>query len=216
MTANCNGGPAFPIGSTPEEWGNGMTLRQYAAITLRVPQSGDGWLDDMITEARRQDLFSSVAAAPFAHPGRLGTVVEALEKAAEVVEAARSISRFNAALAARGEAPSCNWEYSEQSGCWKGDCGIAFTVEAGSPAENDMGYCPKCGRKLVEASTDQQIDDGWIKWGGGDCPEKPTKFVEVKLRDGRLKGAYSYLFAWKHFDNPSDIIAYRVVEGAGS
>lgn len=25
------GGPAFPIGATPEEWGNGMTLRDYFA-----------------------------------------------------------------------------------------------------------------------------------------------------------------------------------------
>ena len=76
-------------------------------------------------------------------------MVEALEKAAEVVEAARSISRFSAELAARGEAPSCNWTYSESTGHWQGDCGIAFAVEAGSPAENGMAYCPKCGRKLV-------------------------------------------------------------------
>lgn len=26
-----DGGPAFPIGSTPYEWGNGMTLRDYFA-----------------------------------------------------------------------------------------------------------------------------------------------------------------------------------------
>ncbi len=33
-----------------------MTLRQYAAIHLRVPNSGDDWLDEMITEARRLDF----------------------------------------------------------------------------------------------------------------------------------------------------------------
>jgi hypothetical protein len=26
-----DGGPAFPIGSTPEEWANGMALRDYFA-----------------------------------------------------------------------------------------------------------------------------------------------------------------------------------------
>ncbi len=31
MNTDNNGGPAFPIGSTPEEWGNGMTLRDYFA-----------------------------------------------------------------------------------------------------------------------------------------------------------------------------------------
>lgn len=32
-----------------------MSLRQYAAIHLRVPNSGDDWLDDMITKARMMD-----------------------------------------------------------------------------------------------------------------------------------------------------------------
>ena len=31
MSTKNDGGPAFPIGSTPEEWGNGMTLRDYFA-----------------------------------------------------------------------------------------------------------------------------------------------------------------------------------------
>lgn len=31
MSEKNDGGPAFPIGSTPEEWGNGMTLRDYFA-----------------------------------------------------------------------------------------------------------------------------------------------------------------------------------------
>lgn len=35
--------PAFP-----SEKNNGMTLKQYAAIHLKVPNSGTDWLDDMI------------------------------------------------------------------------------------------------------------------------------------------------------------------------
>jgi len=112
MSAANNGGSAFPIPLTDEQeqrWNqspelgsaNGMTLRQYAAIKLRVPQSGTDWLDEMIVESRRQDLFAAVSSAPFAHPGRLGTVVEALEKASDVVNATREISRFDAMLAAR-------------------------------------------------------------------------------------------------------------------
>lgn len=34
----------------------GMTLRQYAAIKLRIPVSGDEWLDEMIRESLRNDL----------------------------------------------------------------------------------------------------------------------------------------------------------------
>jgi hypothetical protein len=33
-----------------------MTLRQYAAIHLCVPDSGEGWLDDMIRKAQRDRL----------------------------------------------------------------------------------------------------------------------------------------------------------------
>ena len=40
MSTKNDGGPAFPIGSTPEEWGNGMTLRDYfAAKALPVCMS---------------------------------------------------------------------------------------------------------------------------------------------------------------------------------
>ena len=31
MSTKNDGGPAFPIGSTPGDWGNGMTLRDYFA-----------------------------------------------------------------------------------------------------------------------------------------------------------------------------------------
>lgn len=58
-----DGGPAFPLAdsnaeyeSTSREHCNGMTLRQYAAIKLKVPGSGTGWLDDMIRDSQRDDL----------------------------------------------------------------------------------------------------------------------------------------------------------------
>ena len=34
----------------------GMTLRQYAAIKLRVPDSGTDWLDEMIRKSVRDEL----------------------------------------------------------------------------------------------------------------------------------------------------------------
>ena len=65
-----SGGPAFPGFVRNEHdqiescWG-GMTLRQYAAIKLRVPNSGTDWLDEMIEEARR-DAFAAAALTGFA------------------------------------------------------------------------------------------------------------------------------------------------------
>lgn len=51
-----NSGPAFPMHSPESGTQNGMTLRQYAAIKLKVPESGTDWLDELITESLRDDL----------------------------------------------------------------------------------------------------------------------------------------------------------------
>lgn len=67
-----DGGPAFPTSIQWDEKGgvvfgneqaspnstshySGMTLRQYAAIKLRVPNSGTDWLDDMIRASLRDE-----------------------------------------------------------------------------------------------------------------------------------------------------------------
>lgn len=59
MTTQNNGGPAFPVNSDnyahPDS--AGMTLRQYAAIKLRIPDSGSDWLDAMI----KKSLWDSFA-----------------------------------------------------------------------------------------------------------------------------------------------------------
>lgn len=53
---NDDGGPAFPntVKVTDEAYAElrGMTLRQYAAIHLRVPDSGLPWLDEMISASK--------------------------------------------------------------------------------------------------------------------------------------------------------------------
>ena len=55
MSNTNTGGPAFPS-THPHAQEQGMTLRQYAAIKLKVPNSGTDWLDEMITESLRDDL----------------------------------------------------------------------------------------------------------------------------------------------------------------
>lgn len=61
MTDKSDSGPAFPF---EEEWrsSSGMSLRQYAAIKLRVPDSGLPWLDEMIEKSRRDDVIEKIAA----------------------------------------------------------------------------------------------------------------------------------------------------------
>ena len=57
------GGPAFP---RPQGGDVGMTLRQYAAIKLRVPNSGTDWLDEMIRQSLRDELEAKAMPACYA------------------------------------------------------------------------------------------------------------------------------------------------------
>lgn len=64
--------PAFPMGYHPE--GNsadhsGMTLRQYAAIKLAVPDSGLPWLDEMIVKSNRERLAAAALQGLIANGG---------------------------------------------------------------------------------------------------------------------------------------------------
>lgn len=45
------------MGGIPSSWTNhdGLIKREYAAIKLRVPDSGEKWLDEMIKKANRRD-----------------------------------------------------------------------------------------------------------------------------------------------------------------
>lgn len=57
MSTNEKNEPAFPVvGNEGEESPTGMTLRQYASIKLKVPDSGEDWLDTMILTALRNDF----------------------------------------------------------------------------------------------------------------------------------------------------------------
>jgi len=81
-----DGGPAFP--SNRDMRYGGMTLRQYAAIKLRVPNSGTDWLDEMIRTSLRDDLAAKTVQAYFTDPNA-GFDRESIEAG---VGAARRIS----------------------------------------------------------------------------------------------------------------------------
>lgn len=62
-----DGGPAFPVRDEDSAGGYwqhyGMTLKQYAAIRLRVPCSGVEWLDAAIMDSRKLDVSDNAEAA---------------------------------------------------------------------------------------------------------------------------------------------------------
>ena len=54
---------------------------------------------------------------------------------------------------------------------------------------------------------------GWIAWEGVGEPTIPGDcYVEYELRNGDAAKATASHLWWKHDDDPSDIIAYRIVK----
>lgn len=61
--------------------------------------------------------------------------------------------------------------------------------------------------------------EGWIEWSGVDCPVQEGALVDVRHRDGSefystKAGASVFAKNWKHLDDDTDIVAYRVVKAA--
>lgn len=55
--------------------------------------------------------------------------------------------------------------------------------------------------------------DGWIPWGGGECPVDGNEVVEVRLREyDETPIAGADCFGWSHDGGYDDIIAYRIVK----
>lgn len=56
-------------------------------------------------------------------------------------------------------------------------------------------------------------DDGWIEWGGGECPVADGVTIDIKFRNGNEYPATKRagVFRWTHDQSGTDIAAYRVV-----
>lgn len=55
-------------------------------------------------------------------------------------------------------------------------------------------------------------NDGWIEWGGGECPPVSTNtVVDVKFKNGNVQSGYpAGEYSWEHAWQNSNIIAYRL------
>lgn len=58
-------------------------------------------------------------------------------------------------LDAELETETCEW-YEDMDGIWRGSCGITWQMETGTPTENEMAYCPKCGHPLIAHYTETE------------------------------------------------------------
>ena len=63
---------------------------------------------------------------------------------------------------------NCNWRNNKGTGLWEchyggdytSDCGLEWNMSnKDSPSENEMHFCPKCGKKLVEVQPPSEVQD---------------------------------------------------------
>ena len=75
-----------------------------------------------------------------------------------MLEHARQLERENAEL--RKDAGECVWtvDYSYEGDTWDGCCGAKWTFTEGGPAENNLHFCPECGKKVfvIDAAKDSK------------------------------------------------------------
>jgi len=70
----------------------------------------------------------------------------------------------------------------------------------------------ECLQAVRDLNNTEEKDDGWIPWGGGECPVKDTMSIRVRFRNGCESGAGAAgCCAWNHVQDGSDIVAYKVV-----
>lgn len=78
--------------------------------------------------------------------------IKQITDGSQPIDAAGAAMVAESAIAAvkSGAVPSvCNWRESAPGG-WSSDCGQEFWLEDGTPSENSMQFCHKCGKPLAE------------------------------------------------------------------
>lgn len=80
-------------------------------------------------------------------------------------------------------------------------------------SERAVAFADAIIAELDKAAACNKASDGWIAWGGGECPVSGDTRVEVRLRDGDLLRVNAGNAWWGQYCISGDIIAYRVVGG---
>lgn len=95
--------PAFPVPGLQHDVSfNGMSLREYAAIKLSVPDSGTDWLDAMIEKSLLNEFMGNAMQAALSHQVVVVNIGDGLVSFDEVAQ--KSICIAQAMLkASKGE-----------------------------------------------------------------------------------------------------------------
>lgn len=97
-------------------------------------------------------------------------------------------------------------------------------IIAGDPDHTDgwrdiQGYAKlaedRCKVEVIGVPSPQPDADGWIPWGGGECPVDGGALVSVKFRNYNPSSndpVPACNWIWHHLGKNGDIMAYKVIK----
>jgi DNA-directed RNA polymerase subunit RPC12/RpoP len=84
--------------------------------------------------------------------GKLADAAEALLKALGRVDELGNLGHTETVNMLNDAAKPCEWSvYDEYDSpdTYAGTCGVMWTFDEGDPKDNEVNFCPKCGRKIL-------------------------------------------------------------------
>lgn len=90
------------------------------------------------------------------------------------------------------------------------DCGLRVSCTSDDITDDAVRAEMGMNSRTLDAALAAK-NDGWIEWGGGECPVNPSEMVDVIFgRGGRVSTNIADCWRWNHSGTDSDIIAYRL------
>lgn len=87
---------------------------------------------------------------------------------------------------------------------------LPMASDAWNKYKHPRSYTNAVKRDQYEAALAAK-NDGWIEWGGGDCPVDGREMVDVIFgHGGRMSANIADCWRWSHDGTDSDIISYRL------
>lgn len=78
----------------------------------------------------------------------------------EYIGLGSTLNKIDKILASEDKPSECHWHCGDDDwGLWVGTCGVQYCLTEGTPTENEMAYCPKCGGKLIDDGYPKQEDE---------------------------------------------------------
>ncbi len=187
--------------------------RLLAAVEKEAPEKwevGKGFMNPYIETEDHQALICDMQDIGAGEPD-IADLIVALRNNAPALIARLEAAEARVAELERAVSLQCHWKQAIYSdfGEWDGDCGISWIFEDGGPEENDMNFCPSCGRILVivplptppeSEARELQLDETRAPWRSPYPAMPPGDWVSVGDRLPEKAGLYDIL-SWHPYND---------------